>query len=296
VVLAVVLPWAACARTAKTVRPNENAGEGSAYLYGRFFLDAKQPPPGVEDRRMVALLMRCEGGGKYVIRLSSQHPVQAVKVGPSRCELAGLVYAASAGDRRVRPPARWVRPELFAVGRAYYIGDYRAFETSDPDPSVRFTELPAPWDMDPPADNFEATTAEMQRRFPGLAGLPVENATLVPVRSDARGGAATELRQGGGAPLSPERARGLAAFIKRSYATSAQCEAACPTGTCVPFRGESGPALTCVVRCSADRDCPAGLACNCPNGDGPDCRLVARTESDPMDGFCLSVEPGGPRR
>jgi hypothetical protein len=97
--------------------------------------------------------------------------------------------------------------------------------------------------------------------------------------------------------VSPDRAARLAGFTKRRYATPAECEAACPeNGDCFPFRSDEGPAMTCVVRCQADKDCPQGLACNCPAGDGSGCRAIASTPEDRMAGICLSVEPGGERR
>ena len=59
--------------------------------------------------------------------------------------------------------------------------------------------------------------------------------------------------------MSPERVARVAPFVRRTFATPASCEAACPTGQCLPFRGEAGPAMTCIVRCNTDKDCPAGL-------------------------------------
>ena len=148
-------------------------------------------------------------------------------------------------------------------------------------------------------DNYAATSAEMKRTFANLAGLSTESRMLVPrthIPGEARkhtGGA----RSGPDDVVSPERAARLAGFTQRRYATPAACEAACPeTGDCYPFRGEEGPAMTCVVRCKTDKDCPEGLACNCPDGDGSACRPVAGTPDDPMAGICLSTEPAGERR
>jgi hypothetical protein len=45
-----------------------------------------------------------------------------------------------------------------------------------------------------------------------------------------------------------------------------------------------------------DRDCPGGLACNCPNSQTPACHLIAQTPSDPMNGICLSTETTDPHR
>jgi hypothetical protein len=80
---------------------------------------------------------------------------------------------------------------------------------------------------------------------------------------------------------------------------SAECEAACPAGQCLPYRGDTGPAMACVIRCDRDADCPDGLACNCPNSErsaGPGCRSIATALPDAMARICLSVEAAGQRR
>jgi hypothetical protein len=101
---------------------------------------------------------------------------------------------------------------------------------------------------------------------------------------------------GGVEPLSPERVAHIAPFTKRHFASPAECEAACPTGKCLPYRAEQGAAMACIVRCKVDSECPQGLACNCPATGGPGCRSIAQVPGDPMDGICLSVEPDGERR
>src|SRR5262249_27507115 len=98
-------------------------------------------------------------------------------------------------------------------------------------------------------------------------------------------------------PLSIDRVARIAPFTKRRYASPAECEAACPTGECLPYRGDdAAAAMACIVRCKADEDCPQGLACNCPSGGGPDCRSIAQVPGDSMAGLCLSIEPDGQRR
>jgi hypothetical protein len=208
----------------------------------------------------------------------------------------GFVYTDANGPtlgRRNIPPA-WIRPQDFAGGHAYYLGDYTAKGAVESERKILYTQLHWSWEMEPDGDEYEDATGELQRRFPGLAALPTEDRTLI-VKQPRPASTRAALRPGE-APLSPERARVLAPFIKRTFATPAECDAACPTGECLPFRGDDGPAMTCIVRCQADNDCPAGLDCNCPNSDSPGCHPIAGTPSDPMHGFCLSVEPSGPRR
>jgi hypothetical protein len=284
---------ASCAGYTASIRRDDRASADSAYLYGRFFIESKSVPLGLAGYQTMGLVLSCAGGATYTIRFANTKGVQVIKARPARCALTQVVYTDADGAvrRRSLPPRGWGRPQDFVAGYAYYLGDYTAVASFDSEWKVLYTQLHWGWDMEADADNYEETTEEMKRSFAGLAALPTENRRLAPpARLPARNG-----RPGEVAP-SPQRVAGLAPFIKRTFTTPAECDAACPTGQCLPFRSEGGAAMTCVVRCKADKDCPAGLACNCPESEGQDCRLIARTASDPMDGFCLSVEPGGPRR
>jgi len=283
-----------CAGYTSAMRPDDEAARDSTYLYGRFFVKADRALLGMDGYQTMGLVMRCADGRTYTIRFSNKRGVQVIKASPSRCWLTELVYTDVDGFVKGRAPAprSWTRPQSFSAGRAYYLGDY--FGKAERKPIFLGAELT--WAMDAGGDDYDETTTEMKRTFPSLARLQTEDSRLAPAEPKFEGEGTGAPLPPGEVPLSAERTRGLAPFIKRTFASSAACRAACPTGHCLPFRGEAGVAVTCVVRCEADKDCPAGLACNCPNSDGPECHLVARTALDPMDGFCLSVEPGGPRR
>jgi hypothetical protein len=288
--------WAGCAGYTAGMRADAKPAAGSAYVYGRFFIQSKKTPLGFDGYQTMGLVVRCADGSTYTIRFSNKNEVQVIPVRPSRCELVEIVYTDADGavKGRRRPPRDWMHPEQLAAGHGYYFGDYTARAKVDSEWHVFSTELHWSWDMDPDADNYQETTDQMKRTFASLASLPTENKRLA--RLDPARARAAALVRPGEAPLSVERTAGLARFIKRSYSSPEECEAACPTGGCLPFRGEAGPAMTCVIRCAADKDCPTGLACNCPGSQVPDCRQVAETPSDPMAGFCLSTEPTGPRR
>lgn len=126
------------------------------------------------------------------------------------------------------------------------------------------------------------TTAKMKRAYPQMAALATEDRRLAPRPFQPSGGPP------GAPPLSVQRAAGIARFLRPAYATQAACQAACPKGQCFPSQTEN--AFACIVHCEGDKDCPTGLACNCTDGDGPDCRKIATTPSDSMDGFCLSPD------
>jgi hypothetical protein len=296
VVLIAALSSANCASQTPAIRAEPKAQATKAYLYGRFEIRATNLNTGRAIVQNMGLVIRCNDGAWYGIRFSSGRDVQVIEADPSLCVLDEMVYAGSNGVvlKSRRPPQEWVRPLRFEAGKAYYLGDYFTkgeylFTYGYPYSHHEWT-----WDMEPVDHNFEATTEEMKRRFAYLALLPVEDKRLAPRRRPPGLGPEAPLPPAHEAPLSPARIARIAPFTKRRYSTPAECAEACRTGQCLPFRGEAGPAMTCIVRCTRDGDCPEGLACNCASG-GSQCRAIATTAEDPMDGFCLSIEPTGPR-
>ena len=90
--------------------------------------------------------------------------------------------------------------------------------------------------------------------------------------------------------MSPQRVALMAPFIKQTFKSPTQCESVCPAGQCLPYRGESGAAIVCVIRCNRDADCPHPLACNCPNNEkaaGSACTPIASTPKDPLARICM---------
>jgi hypothetical protein len=189
------------------------------------------------------LEIRCQNGSTYTFGSKDKRDAQVLEIKPSRCWPVGAEFADQDGILRKQLPAepKMQRPLDFAAGRAHYIGDYFAKGDYSFHPGV-IAVRHWDWDMTSAAgDRYEATTAEMKQAFPNLAPFPTDHLRLI---------AATERKRGNGIgaspgepPLSPARVAGLAPFIGRSYATPAQCETACPTGQCLPYRGESGPAM-----------------------------------------------------
>ena len=202
------------------------------------------------------------------------------------------------GSKRVlgHPPGGFV----LAAGTAYYLGDYFAETTRETEWKVLYTNVHTRWQMTSTDDNYDGTTAEMKRKtFANLAGLATENRMLlgrdrVPA---TRGSTRVDRRVGPATPCHPNARP--ASWGSPSDATPRPRSARRPVRRAVtvsPFRGDEGPAMTCVVHCKTDKDCPDGLACNCPDGDGSACRAIASTPEDRMAGICLSVEPAGERR
>lgn len=280
-----------CAGYTKGIRPDEKLSPESAYLYGRFLIKSERSLLAMDGYPTMGLTLRCAEGELYRIRFSIERAVQVLKIKPSRCALVQLIYTDADGTIRGfrRAPRAWMHVEDFAPGRAYYLGDFMATARFRSDWKVVYTELHWDYEMNPIDDGYEASTAEMKQTFTSLAALPTYDRRLAPRRPPPPPGAI-------GPPMPPERVAHIAPFTKRSYATPMACEEACPMGRCLPYRGAEGPAMACIIRCKIDKDCPGGWGCNCPSGDGPDCRAIARTPEDPMDGICLPVDPESGRR
>ena len=288
-----------CAHYSPALRASDPQIPSLAYLYGRLYVAARPSALGMDGYQTMGLVIRCADGETYTMRFSKEKGVQAIEIEPSTCALEEIVFTDADGvvKRRAPAPRAWTASHDFAPGRAYYIGDFAGNATWESEWKVVATKFELKWDLTDFDDNYALTTAEMKRTFANLSSLPTEDQTLAPrtrIPGKRRSGAPSASRPGD--PMTPERVARIAPYTKRRYATPAECEEACPTGECLPYRGETGPAMTCIVRCKSDRDCPAGLGCNCAQDDGDRCRNIARTPEDAMSGVCLSTERFGERR
>jgi hypothetical protein len=280
-----VLGMAGCGAYTQGVRPTEKPAAESAYLYGRFALRAEKSLAG--NYPTMGLTLACSDGETYTVGLSIEHPLQVLKIRPARCALAEIIGTDTRGDvhLRRRPQASWIHHDDFQAGKMYYLGDFVGVATQENHWKVIYTEAHLVWGLDPLQDRLAATTAEMKSAFPSLASLPVIDRSLAPPAPPPPPGAI-------GPAISPERAARIAPFTNLRYTSTRDCEANCKLGQCVPFRDAEGhAAMTCIVRCKADGDCPAGLACNCAQSTGTACRQIAQLPDDPMEGLCLSPEP-----
>jgi hypothetical protein len=279
-----VLGMAGCGAYTQGVRPTEKPAPDSAYLYGRFTMRAEKSLVGTYPT--MGLMLACSDGEKYTVGLSIEQPLQVLKIRPARCELAEIIGTDRRGDvhLRRRPKPAWIHPDDFQAGKMYYVGDFLGAAAQENHWKVIYTEAHLVWALDPIQDRLATTTAEMKSAFPSLASLPVVDRRLVPAPPPLPPGPI-------GAAISPARAARIAPFTKRLYGSTKDCETGCKMGQCVPFRDQQGhAAMTCIVRCKADGDCPAGLACNCVQTSGTACRIIAQLPDDAMEGLCLSPE------
>lgn len=289
------------------VRPDATVNPTEAYLYGRFQMKGPEAPGMTKHALAVTFRMRCQDGHHHEFGSTAGREVQVLQIAPTRCWLLETIVKDRLLEERTIPvDPSLQRPLDFTAGRAHYLGDY--FGKGESEDTRKFflpgivaimTWTPARQEMflSTADDRYESTTAEMKRAYPNLERLPTVDTRLVLQEERKRDNGVT--LAAGEPALSPERVARLAPFIKRNYASPGECEAACPTGQCRPYRGESGPAIACVTLCNADKDCPDGLACNCPTsagGPGTACHKIAGTAEDRMANICLSVEAGGQRR
>jgi hypothetical protein len=293
-IVGVVAVISACATTTSAIGPGHTPDPDHAYLYGRFFIKADEQEGSFVGHPQIVLRVWCRNSQQYSIAFSTKRDVQVLKVDPSRCALIGATFTDQNGIVRQRvnlEPKEMVFHD-YAAGRAYYLGDYFARGILEVSLRSSYTLTYLSWAMDPADDRLASTTAEMRTTFPNLAVLPIVDKRLVPPKPPPKRGAVviTDAKE---PPMTPERIARVAPFIKRTFSSPAACEAACAKGQCLPFRGEAGAAMTCVIRCNTDKDCPDGLACNCPNDerpDGPDCHPIAVTPVDRMARICLPSE------
>ena len=278
---------AGCAINTTAVRQNQAIDPSKAYLYGQFVIQAVPSTMGQKgrpDSQTVGLVMACDDGSTYPIYFSAERGVRVVEIRPAMCALQEIRYVNDMGiiRRSKAPSPAWVHTDYFAPGHGYYLGDFFAVASLQILGGYPAREL-LTWDMDPVDDRFAETTADLRHRFVGLAALPIHDQRWAPRRPQLKRGLA-----GPNEPLmSPERISRLAGFVKTTFRSPAACKAACPTGDCLPYRSSSGAAMACIVHCMTNRDCPAGMVCNCSGRPGTDCQLVAESPGDAMEGICM---------
>jgi len=288
--VALVALGAGCALTAKSERPDDRLDATSSYVFGRLVIKAAPSAFGENGRgpnQTVGIVLACDDGATYPLLFSTERDVRVVKLRPASCVMKEIQHVDDLGIvvGRREPPAEWVHLNYFAPGHGYYLGDFFAVASIRVNPGYPRAKRVMTWDMDPVDDGFEQATTELRQRFAGLGALPIHDQRLAPRRPQRKRGLA-----GDDEPLmSPDRIARLAGLVGSTYPTPAACEAACRTGDCLPYRAPSGPAMTCIVHCMTTRDCADGMACNCSRHPGPDCRSVAETPGDAMEGICMPL-------
>ena len=169
---------AGCASFAPSIRSGEKLDRNSAYLYGRFFIEA---PAKLLGHQSIGFVIKCRDGRRYTIGLSKHNPVQVVKIAPSVCSLVEIIFTAPDGtiEKRRRSSALALRNSDFAPGVAYYLGDIEGEAMFEWIPHVFSNEYHSQWRIRSIDDNYEETTKVVHRLFPSVATLPTEERMLL---------------------------------------------------------------------------------------------------------------------
>lgn len=159
---------AGCAGYSPSVAKDERPGPNDAYLYGRFHIDA--PRTGLFAQTM-GFVFKCEDQRTYTLRFEKDDPLQVVKIAPSSCTMAEIVYSDSNGTIRKPAPGGGQKFAPFVAGKAYYLGDFYAESTS----SRQGNMITHEWHMKRVVNDYAGTTATLQIAYPNLGSVPTEN-------------------------------------------------------------------------------------------------------------------------
>jgi hypothetical protein len=160
------------------MRPGERHDPASAYLYGRFYIDAKSSLLSPDGSQSMGFAVRCRDGNTYTIGFSKRTPLQVIKVAPSICQIDEIVYTDAGGGviSRRMAPFRLLQNEILESGGLYYVGDFLA-QASESSSSymVIYRETRFSWTIAAIRDNYDKTTAAMKRAFVAFRAVPTED-------------------------------------------------------------------------------------------------------------------------
>ncbi len=166
-----------CAEYTPGLRATDPYSPQSAYVYGRFFIDAESKTLALDGHQSMGFSVRCRDGNRYVLRFSAQSPLQVIRVAPSVCQIDEIIYTAASGTTlgRKLPPFRLLENESLAAGGVYYVGDFFARGTSKSTYNGLRGEINWDWRLTGTTDNYDTTTDQLKRRFPSFASAATEN-------------------------------------------------------------------------------------------------------------------------
>ena len=165
-----------CAGFAPSISKDHKHTNEDTYLYGRFFMDAKDETLALSGYMTMGFSFDCEDKANYVVGFSRDNPVQVIRIKPSSCTLKELVYTNSDGFVRSRKPAPdGILTNIpFEKNKAYYLGDYFASaSTTFSGNSYHYS-----WRIDSIKNEYEKTTKEMKSIFPALINVDTADRML----------------------------------------------------------------------------------------------------------------------
>jgi len=172
-VICAVLGLAGCASYTPSITQDEKPTGQEAYLYGRFYIEAKSGKLALDGHQTMGFVIACASGETYTFRFSNDTALQVIKVVPSMCSLTEFVYTNSDGQirSRKRAPEKLMRDARFDAGKAYYLGDFYAEATT----TVRGNVISSNWNIKTVRNDYNNTSAALKAAYPNLAALPTEN-------------------------------------------------------------------------------------------------------------------------
>jgi hypothetical protein len=167
---------AGCVSYTHSISPAEKPTGQEAYLYGRFYIEAKSSKVAFDGHQTMGFAIKCASGETYTLRFSNDQALQVVKIKPSTCSLAEFVYSDSDGNlkSRKKAPDGLMRDARFDAGKAYYLGDFYA-ETTTP---VAGNTIHRNWNVKNVRDDYRNTSTALKAAYPNLAGVPTEDRML----------------------------------------------------------------------------------------------------------------------
>lgn len=163
----------ACAGYTPSISTDEKPTGQEAYLYGRFYIEAKSGTLALDGHQTMGFVIACASGDTYTFRFSNDSALQVIKVTPSTCSLTEFVYSNADGQvrSRKRAPEKLMRDVKFEAGKAYYLGDFYAEATT----RVVGTTSYSNWNIKTVRNDYTNTSAALKAFYPNLAALPTEN-------------------------------------------------------------------------------------------------------------------------
>jgi hypothetical protein len=268
-----------CAHFTPSLSRDASPSGGRAYVYGRFTIEA-EPYALSDNNATMGFTIGCDDGQSYTIRFTRHPFVQLISIAPANCAMTDIVFSDAGGTivgRRLPPPG-WRQPRRFAAGQAYYLGDYEAATTHEW--KVIATELR--WALTSEENDYAGTTRDLFAAYRAFAGTPTVDRGFVSAPPKGK----PRKRPADVPSPSPQQVARAAPLIDRTFPAMAACEADCASGDCMAFRKDGETAMTCIVYCKGDGDCPSGFSCN---GADQGVESPRRTEEAdaPLTGICV---------
>lgn len=163
--------FAGCAGYTPSVSQEEKPTGQEAYLYGRFYIEAKSGKLALDGHQTMGFVIKCASGETYTFRSSSDNALQVIKIAPSMCSLTEIVHTNADGQVRSRKsaPDKLMRDARFDGGKAYYLGDFYA------EASTSVQGRSSVWNIKTVRNDYNNTSTALKAAYPNLATLPTEN-------------------------------------------------------------------------------------------------------------------------